>query len=317
MTSNIQRLHEKVSRILERAGYSVGLVSYPSGERKRSINFIAKKQNRTLLIKAIDDVDLVSENEAKELKSLSLMFKAKGIIVGERSHKGKLEDMVIYERFNIPTITPESLECLVHNGSIYIYAGRGGYYVRIDGKKLKEKRESRRLSLGNVAQLLGLTRKTVYEYERGYLNTTLHKAIRIMDLFGEDVLKPFNLDELEVKGSMEYPVPEEIIEKEIIVQLSSKGFQVVHTKATPIDVAAQLNCKSYRIVFAIKHRREKDMMPKVEALHRIINIIRAKAVAIVSSVSEEKDVESLGICAIREDDLRRYRKADNIIEQIT
>ena len=317
MTSSLQRLHERVSNILRKAGYDVGLVSYPSGERKRSINFIAKKQNRTLLIKAIDDVDLVSANEAKELKSLSIMFKAKGIIVGEKSHKGKLEDMVIYERFNIPTITPESLDCLVKNGSIYIYAGRGGYYVRIDGKKLKELRESRSLSLGNVAQLLGLTRKTVYEYERGCLNTTLYKAIRIMELFGEEVLKPFNLDELEVKGNVEYPIPEETIEKEIIIRLSSKGFQVVHTKATPIDIAAQLSSRAYRVVFAVKHRREKDMIPKVEALYKIINIIKAKAIAIVSNMDEKKNVESLGLYAIREDEIKRFKKAENIIEQIT
>ena len=316
MSSRLQRLHEKVCSILEKAGYNVGLVSYPSGERKRSINFIAKKQNRTLLIKVIDDVDLVSENEAKELKSLSIMFKAKGIIVGEKSHRGRLEDMVIYERFNIPTITPESLECLLRNGNIYIYAGRGGYYVRINGKKLKEIRESRGLSLGNVAQLLGLTRKTVYEYERGCLNTTLYKAIRIIELFGEEVLKPFSIDELEVKGEVEYPIPEETVEKEIIIHLSSRGFQVVHTRATPIDIAAQLESKSYRLFFAVKHRREKNMMPKVEALHKILKVIKAKAIAIVSNADEEKDIESLGIYTIREDQVKEFKRAENIIEQI-
>ena len=70
-----------------------------------------------------------------------------------------------------------------------VYASPGGLYVNIDGEALRDLREKRSMSLGDLGQVLGVSRRTISKYESG-MGTTLDVAIRIEEFFNTGVVNP-------------------------------------------------------------------------------------------------------------------------------
>jgi putative transcriptional regulator len=63
----------------------------------------------------------------------------------------------------------------------------------IDGGKLRERREQAGMSLGALAEELGVARETVYRYERGEIEAPLRVAEKLIRMFGSDVIRRVNI----------------------------------------------------------------------------------------------------------------------------
>ncbi len=242
MTRSIQKLTDEVSDALRSRGFKIGFLEYPVNERK-SIDLIARRGNEKLLIKVSYEVDSVGHREAYELSAISDVFGGLGILIGKKAKKKELEDFVVYERHGLPALTPETLKELIENEKVYVYAGRGGYYVRIDSRKLREKREERNMSLGDIAYLLGVSRKAVYEYERSSMNLSLTTALKLVEIFGEDILSPLGIDELRKRERSAISKAKIILRnaklKRIVYELNRMGIKTVATEKTPVDLAVK------------------------------------------------------------------------------
>ncbi len=243
MVRGVQRLAEEVGSTLRSRGFRIGFLEYPVGERK-SIDIIARRGSEKLLIKVSLEVDSVGYKEAYELTAISSVFGGLGVLVGRKTKKKELEDYVIYERHGIPALTPETLEELVEREEIFVYADRGGYYVRVDGRKLKEKREEMNMSLGDLAYLLGVSRKAVYEYEKSKMNLSLTTALRLVEIFGDEILVPFNINELREREKTTAKKARITLRnaklERIVYELSKMGLgTIVATEKTPVDLAVK------------------------------------------------------------------------------
>ncbi|MEM4633325.1 MAG: helix-turn-helix domain-containing protein, partial [Pyrobaculum sp.] len=75
---------------------------------------------------------------------------------------------------------------------------RGVITATIRGDKLRERRESADMSLGALANELGVTRETVYRYERGEIEAPLKIANKLIIMFGEDIIKKIDITNIEV-----------------------------------------------------------------------------------------------------------------------
>ncbi len=284
----------EIEELMREEGFKVNEVTYPS-TRKRALDLICEQKGTLVIMKICRDIDKMEKEEANVLKALSASLKSQMFIVGLESKKGSLEDDVVYERHGVPAVSPQTLRELVRGSNIYIYSGRGGYYVKIDGKKLRAFRESRGMSIGDLASLLGVSRKAVYEYERGVMAASIRTATKLVKLFGEEVLKPVRID-ISSYNEITYPDPDIKIEEELIYIMIKKGFLTAHIKYSPIDIAGSLKDSKQRVVFAIKHKkREKNLILKIEDLLRLIDVLKAEVYAIVKDSSEAKSIGDLGL----------------------
>ena len=136
------KILSEVKEILRDAGF---IVSEECNFKDVSFDLIARRGEHLLIFKVLTNIDAFTERTAKDLKSIAHLLKASLVLIGERDGSAKLEDDVVYFRNDVPTITPTTLRnYLVHNIPIQIYAAPGGFYVKIDGKKLREERERRK-----------------------------------------------------------------------------------------------------------------------------------------------------------------------------
>ena len=142
MLTRSQMLHN-IENLLTSQGFKTSDI-YDQG----SFDIVARKNLLILLLKTFLNIDSINEQNAHEMKQLANIFLASPIIIGEKSRNGVLEEGVIYERYDIPTIGFDTLKNMIlYNEYPEILADRGGYFVKIDGNVIKQYREEYSMSL--------------------------------------------------------------------------------------------------------------------------------------------------------------------------
>ncbi|WOF17093.1 transcriptional regulator [Methanoplanus sp. FWC-SCC4] len=185
-----ERLLQTVVSVLIMAGYNV---SERCGMRPRSFDLIAGKRDNLLVIKVVSHIDSVGEDSAHDLCIIAKHLSAKPLLVGEKSRDSELERGAVYLRYGIIATSATTLyDFFVEDVPPLVYAQPGGLYVNINGTKLREMRERHSLSLGDLANSLGVSRRTISKYESG-MGTTLDIAIKLEELFDTAIVEAIDL----------------------------------------------------------------------------------------------------------------------------
>ncbi len=161
--------------------------------RPRSFDLIARNDGTLLVIKVVSHIDSVSEEVAFDLELISRLLGGIPLIVGEKAREAELERGAVYVRYGIYAVSPSTLyDYFVEKIPPLVYASPGGLYVNIDGDVLRDLREKRNMSLGDLGNVLGVSRRTISKYESG-MGTTLDVAIRIEEFFNTGVVESIDL----------------------------------------------------------------------------------------------------------------------------
>jgi len=91
-----------IREFLGDAGFSV---SDPCTLRLPGFDLVARRGETLLIIKALSNIDALSEDIANELRALAYLLKATPLLIGEKNGMNVLEDDVVYFRFGIRTGT--------------------------------------------------------------------------------------------------------------------------------------------------------------------------------------------------------------------
>jgi len=204
----------------------------------RGIFDIAGKREYKLLIKTLINIDGFLERHAKSLKVLSHFLSANPLVVSLKANKYILQDMIVYSRFNIPVMTPETLETLLFEDSLpYIYSVKGKHLVRIDSKKMKRRRTEMGLSMKSLANKVGVSVKAIYEIENERVNPTLSTAKKLEEILGVKLILTYGIDLLtRPKEDVRIP-PLTLVEKRVSRELQRIGLKsscVYHPKLNVI-----------------------------------------------------------------------------------
>ncbi len=267
---------DAVVKILKKAGFVVtDLVE----TKPRCFDIVARKDNTVLLLKVLYNIDSLKPEMAEEMKIVAKLLKASPIVIGEKFKFDYLERGVVYNRHGLPVInTATFYDFIVEGIAPMVYSAPGGYYVKLDNEKIREMREKLGISLGEMAKLLGVSRRTVKKYEEG-IDTTVETALKIEEILGTYVIKAIDILNF-VKDDV---VEEEKVpnfsgeEAEIIEQLRVIGVKVYPIKHAPFDVVSKADDE--RILTGVKQVREIDKRASI--LGRISEVLSTKAAYIV------------------------------------
>ena len=186
------RLLQALTSVLLMGDYEV---SERFSLRPRSFDLIARKGDHTYAIKVVSHIDSVSEELAGDLDLVARCLHGNPLIIGERARDSELERGAVYIRYGIYAMGIATLyDYIVEGIPPLVYASPGGLYVNLDGQALREGREQRNMSLGDLGALIGVSRRTISKYEAG-MGTTLDVAMRIEEIFDRPLVR-----EIEVEG---------------------------------------------------------------------------------------------------------------------
>jgi putative transcriptional regulator len=254
---------------------------------------VAAKKDLLLIIKVLLNVDAFQKEQAKNLKIIANNLDGYPMLVGLQTNREKLKTGIVYERFEMPTLSLETFKELVCN-KIFprIYRDRGGLYVEIDSEVLKDARKGKSLTQRELAEIVGINKKVIYEHEKKQLRMLLEIAEKLEQILNKKIIKPTEI----FKRYEEHGQPKDLMERSIGRNLQRLGFKIDFVKQSPLDVFA----KEKALIVSDIEIDKRKMKKRAADLKDFINIVKKPALLITEKTKNE---ELLGIPLIERKEL--------------
>lgn len=270
------------------------------------VDMAAKREEELFLLKILFNVDSLQKEQAYSLKVLSNMLDARSYVIGHVTRLETLKDGVVYERFELPVMTPKTLEIILNENIVLPRRGRGGLFVTIDPEKLRRARKRRGLTRAQLARLVKTTKKNIYDHERREFGTSIELVEKLERVLGENIRK------IGINKHYEVPrtKPKTRLEKRIADLLLKIGFDVVSIKKAPID----LIIKERFLILSEITKTSAELKRRVEVIKSFSRFVEEPAIIISSEKIEEElsipliDVSFLEYEVKRPSDLERVIK---------
>ncbi|MCY0883414.1 MAG: helix-turn-helix domain-containing protein [Acidianus infernus] len=272
-----------VIRILEDEGLNYTIINYPE-KNKKSIDIIVEfkrgsQEKKKLVVKTSSYK--IGKDEITDLKNFSYLTQSIPLIITDETE----EDIAI-EKDKVIGLSLFGFERLLKGDKIFVYRTRGGMFVRIRPEVLRQKMREMNYSMGDVAKMLGVSRKTIYDYENGDSDVSIEIAEKLIDIFGPeiigDVCETYQADD---KVSVDK-------DHKVINILESKGFKVATLKFTAVDIIASNNSK--KLIITIESRNPDNSIKKIQEASKIAEEFNLNMIVISKSSSRAKELEKDG-----------------------
>ncbi len=305
-------LIDQVRETLAKTGF---FLSQKHEERGLSFDFVARRDDILLIVKVLQNVDALNQATADELKVIARALTGAPLVIGDRTGAGLLEEGVVYTRFDVPILSRKTFGDFLEEGvPPFIYSGPGGLYVKLDLEALRRIRDARQLSLGGLAEMAGVSRRTIQMYLEG-MSATIEVAARLEELLGEPLVKPMDPFVLLVQAReiLRPPMPAslESFERELFTRLERLGYDVAPTVRSPFDA---LTRHEHTTLLTGVVPSDTTLQKKALILSNIGRVVEKDGVLFVERRSVRTTVEGLPVIAREE--LRKARTRGSVEDLI-
>jgi putative transcriptional regulator len=306
-----------LSIALKEAGFQVSQICC---SRPSCFDFATRKDDKTVLIKTHHDVDTFSSQDSRELKIIAGSVSAASIVISQRTHDKPLEDDTVYSRHAIFVVTEKTLKNIaLQTANPLICAGPGGYFVEIDGTLVEKRRKELGLSVGKLAEMIGVSRRTLYGYERGMAKASVTSAYNLEKTLGIPVVKPINVLEktrkqrqcLLVKATNAI-AGQPLLLKVFKVFRKFAFCDISQVQKAPFDFVMNVPNEKYVIVGSVAMNDERHLGKRMEEILSVCQVVHAHPVLI----TEKHEPFSKDISCVCMDELSAMRTPEDLIVNV-
>ncbi len=316
---NRELMMQQITQLLNTAGYSIVQLSPGS---KACFDIIAKRRDQLIIIKFSSYIDNFSRDDSYELKSVASFLNASPLIIGERGKRfTELEDGLVLLRYGIPVVGLETFTNLIGQGMPpIVYCSRGRYFVQINRRLLRQSRLEKNLSYADLAQKVGVSRRTIYEYEHSInpppetaalletvLESPLAEGIRIFDFEIENEERPsYSIDNL---SSMKEDVSQILQDLGFISQF--------WTKLSPFDAFSEHKSQDVHsglnVLVCVDDEQNKHVINRAAMTYSIASLTKRRAIMIVEEDKEHPLTQTIPTFTV--DELQQMKKAFELVKR--
>jgi len=298
-----ERLLQMVISVLIMADFEV---SDRCDIRPRSFDLVSKRGDLILIIKVVSHIDSVSEDVASDLSLITWHLRGTPLIIGERTRDAEIERGAVYLRNGINAMNIATLyDCLVEKVPPLVYASPGGLYVNIDGELVRRLRERHQMSLGDLAHLLGVSRRTISKYESG-MGTTLDIAIKLEEIFDTAVVEALDPFRYEKPPSERIPLEPE----QCLSDLARMGIELHTMQRAPFQALAMYREETILTGYGPAQK----IVRRAALIGNISEITSTRAMCVIKNYHKQKRVGKTLV--IGEDTLHSLEDGTELIQLI-
>jgi putative transcriptional regulator len=290
-------LIHQIIDVLARAGFAL---SDRCNIRPRSFDVAARKGETLLLCKVLFNIDGLNEETAREMKYLAEYLGGSAIVLGAKTRDQMLEDSVVYMRYDILALSVQTLhDYFIENIPPLVSAAPGGLYVSIEGDLLKKSRTDQSMSLGTLATMVGVSRRTISKYEEEGMDASIDVVLQLEDIFGVELARPINI--LKSCGSRKprkktesetenQTRPSTLLPEDLILNtISMLGYDVLPTTQAPFKAISR--DKSSIILTGVSEFNT-TVIKRAHLMSSISCVTETQSVFIINGHSKIKSVEN-------------------------
>jgi putative transcriptional regulator len=298
---------------LKNAGFTVSQICC---SRPSCFDFAARKNHDLIFIKVHPDIDSLSPHDSEELGAITESVSGAPLLISKKARDKPLEDDTVYSRYDTYAVTQRTFEnIMLHKVAPLIQAGPGGYYVEIDCETVKQRRQELGLSVGELAKLVGISRRTLYGYERGMGKASVAAAYNMIYTLGVPVARPVNVLEKTGKRHKCYilaTAKRVIVRNKLINRLFRKfgNHNMTTVKKAPFDFIAAFPEEKARIIGGVVVGDELELDRRIDEILSISRLIEAYPILITDGPKPtDKDI----LCLRTEEIARIKQPADLLL----
>lgn len=301
--------------VLKTAGFQV---SEKCSARPSCFCLAARKGAQLALLKVQPDLGNISQRDAWELKTISSCFLGTSLFVSDKTREKPLEDDTVYTRYNIYALTPKTLENVVSRGMLPLMeAGPGGCFVQLDEDAVRKRRQKLGLSVGKLAEQMGISRRTLYGYERGMGKASVSAAYNLEWILGIPVVKPIDIFQTVPSDNSFFAAAKRMFVKNrflriVLQRLAQCHFNVAPTMRAPFDFIAQSPESQLNIIGGVACTEEKDLDQRTNEILSISEIVKAQPMF----VTDGKLVPNNDIPLIRSEELNKIKQPEDLFARL-
>ncbi|MCD6434105.1 MAG: helix-turn-helix domain-containing protein [Candidatus Diapherotrites archaeon] len=269
-------------------------------------DLLAKKDKSIFVIKVFANIDALHESQAVELKKIAAIFNAVLVLVGLHTKKGKMKKGIIYERYGIACIAPQTFFELIRGKEPIARYTRGKTIARLDSKKLKKLMKEKKISIEDLAMNIGISIETVWRYKHGYENVSLANLKKLEGFFDESLAKPIEIPNYSAEITYEEEINDEALSK--LHKLGSKVFVFYNAPFRAHSQSTEQKNNSLLVARCSSRTELKKKAPRLRASSRMLNTLPL----IIGKKLKEKNVA--GSAVVAEEELLGFSRFDEFVK---
>jgi len=277
-------------------------------------DLMARKDSTLVIIKVLQNVDSQTQALADEIKSLGFFLKGTPMVIGQRTTKSKIETGVLYLRHGITMMNYETLtDFLIEGVPPVAFSAPGGFYVEVDGEKLRSLRELKGISYGDLSREVGVSRKSIQMYESGK-SASIEIGMRMEEYFETRIIQP--LDPLVHKADVELEISESNLdfageEKDIYQHLQGMGYKVTATARCPFDAYTY---KTSSVILTSVGNMDLRIKDRLKSLSDIANLSQRDALLVTDK--DKLPYKDIDIAVVKKEVLKKMEDPEEIMDFI-
>lgn len=193
---------------------------------------IAARREHLILIKILLNIDGMNEEQATSLRTVSYFLSAYPMVVAVKTNREFLNDEMIYSRFQLPVVTPGTLNTVLEEEAVAIKSAKGRHTAEIDAAALREKRSEMKMSMQELADAVGISKKALYEIETKRVNPTVETLERLEKQLKIDLKTNYEMKVAE-KTFMK---PKDEFERTVDKELKRMGMESSSVRYAPFEI---------------------------------------------------------------------------------
>ncbi len=268
---------------LREAGFKVSTrcVSRPS-----CFDLAARKSGSVAFLRVPTNLSGACRLEADELRTIAGFFGGSALLVCDKAKHKPLEDDTVYSRYGVFAVSPGTLEDVVARGSLpLVLAGPGGYYVRLDSDAIRKQRLKLGLSMGKLAESLGVSRRTLYGYERGMAKASVSTAYKLEWFLGVPVVEPIDVFTPLGHACSFWAVARRVFVRNRLLHrvmrwLRRCQFNVFPARKAPFDFVAECSEKKLCLVGGVASGSDRNLDARTKEILSFSGVVGASPVFI-------------------------------------
>jgi len=266
---------------------------------------VAAKKKQLMLVKTQINVDALQQEQAMSLRSISYFLSANPFVVSVKSNREFLQDNIVYSRFQLPVVTPEMFENVLEGNVPAISSAKGKHAVDIDASALREKREEVGFSLKELSELIGISKKALYEIEKKRKNPSAETVERLEQVLKVELRKNYEMKKI-VKPT--YLKPKNEFQKTVSKEFNRIGIDNSTVHAAPFEIVGR---ESFSLITNLTP--DANMIKDVKSVKRLSIVLSSKAFFVAKKANEE-NVE--GVPVLLESELPEIKTSKELTKRI-
>ncbi|MGQ9461339.1 MAG: helix-turn-helix domain-containing protein, partial [Candidatus Bathyarchaeaceae archaeon] len=170
--------------------------------------------------------------------------------------------------------------------------------------------------VGKMAEMMGISRRTLYGYERGMAKASVSAAYKLEWVLGVPVVQFADMFQLNPQGIGFLAKAKRIIKhhflQAVLRKFAQLNFRATQTDRAPFDFIAQCSGEGLKIIGGVANKKERNLDQRTEEIVSVGKVINAQPVFITAG----EEIPNNNIPLIHHKDLVKMRRPEEFIAQL-